>query len=127
MTAINVTKRTVSSKQKSERFAYLFMRMSGVALLVLAVGHVTLNLVLNDVHSLTLEYVKNQWDDWGWRAYDIFLLFFAVTHGYNGLRNVLEDYIHNERLMRGINYVLAVFVVLTVAWSAVAIATFPTP
>lgn len=127
MTAINVTKRTVSSKQKFERFAYLFMRMSGVALLVLAVGHVTLNLVLNDVHSLTLEYVKNQWDDWGWRAYDIFLLFFAVTHGYNGLRNVLEDYIHNERLMRGINYVLAVFVVLTVAWSAVAIATFPTP
>lgn len=126
MTAINVTKRTVSSKQKFERFAYLFMRMSGVALLVLAVGHVTLNLVLNDVHSLTLQYVKNQWDDWGWRAYDIFLLFFAVTHGYNGLRNVLEDYIHNERLMRGINYVLAVFVVLTVAWSAVAIATFPT-
>lgn len=108
-----------------ERRAYLFMRMSGIALLLLAVGHVMLQLILNDVHNLTLIYVAEQWDSWGWKAYDMFLLVFAVTHGYNGLRNILEDYIHNEGVMRAINYVLPVFVVFTILWSAVAIATFP--
>ena len=125
MTAVNLTKRTVSSKQKFERFAFLFMRMSGIALLFLAVGHVMIQLILNSVHNLTLQFVADQWKSWGWKAYDMFLLFFAVTHGYNGLRNVLEDYIHNEKLMRNISYVLAVFVVVTIVWSAVAIITFP--
>ena len=125
MTAVNLTKRTVSSKQKFERTAYLFMRLSGIVLLFLAVGHVMIQLVLNDVHNLTLQFVADQWKSWGWKAYDMLLLAFAITHGYNGLRNILEDYIHNEKLMRVIHYVLAVFVVATVAWSAVAIITFP--
>ena len=125
MTAVNLTKRTVSSKQKFERTAYLFMRLSGIVLLFLAVGHVMIQLVLNDVHNLTLQFVADQWKSWGWKAYDMLLLAFAITHGYNGLRNILEDYIHNEKLMRAIHYVLAVFVVATVAWSAVAIITFP--
>jgi succinate dehydrogenase / fumarate reductase membrane anchor subunit len=101
------------------------MRLSGIVLLFLAVGHVMIQLVLNDVHNLTLQFVADQWKSWGWKAYDMLLLAFAVTHGYNGLRNILEDYIHNEKLMRVIHYVLAVFVVATVAWSAVAIITFP--
>ena len=125
MTAVNLTKRTVSSKQKFERTAYLFMRLSGIVLLFLAVGHVMIQLVLNDVHNLTLQFVADQWKSWGWKAYDMLLLAFAITHGYNGLRNILEDYIHNEKLMRVIHYALAVFVVATVAWSAVAIITFP--
>ena len=123
--AKTVNIKTVSTKQKFERTAYMFMRMSGLVLLFLAVGHVLIQLILNDVHNLTLQFVADQWSSWGWRAYDILLLFFAVTHGYNGLRNVLEDYIHNERVMNILYYVLGVFVVATVIWSAIAIATFP--
>ena len=119
------TTKTISTKQNFERYAYLFMRLSGIALLFLAVGHVLIQLILNDVHNLTLEFVRDQWSSWGWRAYDSLLLILAVPHGYNGLRNVLEDYIHNERLMRTISWVLAVFVVITVIWSLVAIITFP--
>ncbi|MDJ0753383.1 MAG: hypothetical protein QNJ45_07685 [Ardenticatenaceae bacterium] len=114
----------ISTKQRFERMAYMFMRMSGISLLFLAVGHVMIQLVINDVHNLDLTFVANQWNDWGWKAYDMLLLTFAVAHGYNGLRNVLEDYIHNEGLMRAINFVLAVFVVATIVWSAVAIASF---
>ncbi len=116
----------ISPKQRFETFAYMFMRMSGLVLLFLAVGHVLIQLILNDVHNLTLQFVADQWNSWGWRAYDILLLFFAVTHGYNGLRNILEDYIHNEWLMNVLYYVLSVFVIATVLWSAFAIATFPT-
>lgn len=118
---------TITTKQKFEKTAFLFMRLSGVILLFLAVGHVMLQLVLNDVKNLNLQFVADQWKSWGWRAYDMLLLIFAVTHGYNGLRNILEDYIHNEKIMKVIYYVLPVFVVITIIWSAVAIATFPMP
>ncbi|MEM7799729.1 MAG: succinate dehydrogenase [Chloroflexota bacterium] len=122
MTTVNV--KQVSTKQSFERYAYLFMRLSGIALLFLAVGHVTIQLLLNDVHNLTLQFVADQWDDWGWKAYDSMLLILAVPHGYNGLRNILEDYIHNEKLMRIISYLLGAFVIATVIWSLIAIATF---
>ena len=114
----------IHTKENFERYAYMFMRLSGVALLFLAVGHVMIQLILNDVHNLTLQFVADQWSSWGWRAYDSLLLILAVPHGYNGLRNILEDYIHNERLMRIISVLLTVFVIVTVIWSLIAIITF---
>ncbi|MBK9054107.1 MAG: hypothetical protein IPL78_25295 [Chloroflexi bacterium] len=53
-----------------ERYAYLFMRMSGVALLVLAVGHMLIQHVLNSSGNLTL-FVAEQWNSWGWKACDM--------------------------------------------------------
>ena len=107
-----------------ERYGYLFMRLTGVALLFLAVGHMVIQHVLNDVHSLTLEFVRQQWSSWGWRAYDLLLLIFAISHGFNGLRTVLEDYIHGESALRTIRWVLLIIVIITILWSAVAIISF---
>jgi succinate dehydrogenase / fumarate reductase membrane anchor subunit len=120
------TTRTIqlSAKARRERYLYLFMRMSGVALLLLAVGHMMIQHVLNSVHNLTLQFVATQWNSWGWRAYDMGLLIFAAVHGFNGLRNVLEDYVHNEKSMRVIRGGLVVLLIATIIWSTVAIATF---
>ena len=119
------TVRRVQVRSNFERYAFLFMRLTGVLLLFLAVGHMMIQHVLNDVHNLTLEFVRQQWSSWGWRAYDLMLLVFAISHGFNGLRQVLEDYIHNRQRVRVINWVLAVVMVITILWSAVAIFTFP--
>lgn len=119
-----VTSRSVQVKANFERYAYLFMRLSGIGLLILAVGHVFIQLILNDVHSLSLTFVAEQWDDWGWKAYDMLLLFFALAHGLNGLRNILEDYIHNKGTMRVINYGLVAFLVISVLWAGYAIFRF---
>lgn len=114
----------LEARSQLERYGYFFMRLSGVALIVLAIGHMMIQHVLNDVHSLTLEFVRQQWSSWGWRTYDMLLLVFAITHGFNGLRVVLEDYIHNARTVRFLRWFLAIFMVITIVWSAVAIATF---
>lgn len=114
----------LEARSKLERYGYFFMRLSGVALIVLAIGHMMIQHILNDVHSLTLEFVRQQWSSWGWRTYDMFLLVFAISHGFNGLRVVLEDYIHNPRTVRVLRWFLAIFMVITIVWSAVAIATF---
>ncbi len=119
-----ITRRKVKVQSNFERYAFLFMRLTGIGLIILAVGHVVIQHVVNDVHDLTLEVVAATWNSWGWKVYDMLLLAFAIPHGVNGLRNVLEDYIHNPGTMKTINILLVIFVVATVIWAAIGIALF---
>ena len=111
-------------KNNLERYGFLFMRLSGVALLLLAVGHMLLQHIFRDVHDLTWGTVAMAWRSWGWRAYDLFLLVFATMHGFNGLRTVLADYIHDAGTLRVITQALAVFLVITIAFAGYAIFSF---
>lgn len=127
MTTANVTgvtHRKVQVQSNLERWAFLFMRVSGIALLVLAVGHMMIQHVLNSSSNLTIMFVAERWNLWGWKVFDMMLLAFAYMHGMNGLRNVLEDYIHNRRTVKIINTILAVFAVITILWAGFAIASF---
>jgi len=123
-TLSGTTRRSIQVYSNFERTAFLFMRLSGIALLVLAVGHMMIQHVLNSSTNLTIQFVAQQWNSWGWKAYDLLLLAFAFAHGINGLRNVLEDYIHNRQVMKIINVFLAVFIVVTILWASFAIAAF---
>ncbi len=123
-TVTGITRRKVQVRTNFERYGFMFMRMSGIALLILAVGHMMIQHVLNSVHNLTIQFVAAQWNDWGWKAYDLLLLAFAFSHGINGLRQVLEDYIQNRQTVRIINIILAIFVVITLIWAGFAIASF---
>ena len=118
------TTRYVKPRSNLERYAFLFMRLSGIALLLLAVGHVLLQHVFRDVHDLTLQVVQDIWRSWGWRVYDLLLLVFAITHGFNGLRQVLEDYVHDPKKVRIVGRLILVFIIITIVWSAVAIFSF---
>lgn len=127
MTTANVsgvTHRKVQVQSNLERWAFLFMRVSGIALLVLAVGHMMIQHVLNSSSNLTIMFVAERWNLWGWKVFDMLLLAFAYMHGMNGLRNVLEDYIHNRRTVKIINTILVVFAVITILWAGFAIASF---
>ena len=119
-----VTRRKVKVQSNFERYAFLFMRLTGIGLIILAVGHVVIQHVVNDVHDLTLEVVAATWNSWGWKVYDMLLLAFAIPHGVNGLRNVLEDYIHNKQAVKVINIILVIFVIATLIWAGFAIASF---
>jgi succinate dehydrogenase / fumarate reductase, membrane anchor subunit len=88
--------------------AWLFMRYSAILLIPLAFGHLILQDVVVGVHSIDLNYVANRWDFVAWRIYDAGLLIFAFAHGMNGLRQVLEDYIHNDRAFQIVSWALLV-------------------
>lgn len=127
MTTANVTgvtHRKVQVQSNLERWAFLFMRVSGIALLVLAVGHMMIQHVLNSSSNLTIMFVAERWNLWGWKVFDMLLLAFAYMHGMNGFRNVLEDYIHNRRTVKIINTILVVFAAITILWAGFAIASF---
>lgn len=119
-----VTVRRVQLERNMERYAWLFMRLSGVAMLILAVGHMVIQHVVNSSANLTIDFVAVQWSTWGWKVFDIALLWLAIPHGVRGLLNVLSDYIHSPGLSRLIGILLAAFVVATVIWATIAIAMF---
>jgi succinate dehydrogenase / fumarate reductase membrane anchor subunit len=128
MTAIieeqGITRRSVKIQSNFERNAFMFMRVSGIALLVLAVGHMIFQHVLNSSTNLTIQFVAEQWNTWGWKVFDFLLLIFAVSHGVNGFRNILEDYVHNKTAVKWIGIILLIFVVATILWAGYAIWRF---
>jgi len=119
-----ITVRPVKLEGNIERYSWLFMRLSGVAMLVLAVGHMVIQHVLNSSANLTIQFVAVQWSTWGWKTFDILLLWMAIPHGVRGLYTVLADHIHNPGAIRLIRGLLLVFILATVVWATIAIALF---
>ena len=119
-----ITVRRVELDRNFERLAWLFMRVSGVAMLVLAVGHMVIQHIINSSANLTIQFVAVQWSSWGWKAFDILLLWMAIPHGVRGLYTVLNDYIHSPGIRRVIGGLLAIFVIATVIWATIAIILF---
>jgi len=119
-----ITRRKVQVQSNFERRAFLFMRTSGILLLFLAVGHMMIQHVLNSSTHLTIQFVAERWNSWGWKVYDMLLLIFAYLHGMNGFRNVLGDYIHSAGAMKATNIILGAFAVITIIVAGFAIAAF---
>ncbi len=114
-------KRTVSPPRNFEATAWKWMRYSGVLLIPLAWIHVMIKDVLVGVHQIDLNYVQRIWAFTAWRIYDFLLLTLAFTHGMNGLRQVLMDYIHTESGRRTANWILLLIWLVVLAMGAVAI------
>lgn len=121
-TTTPVTRSTrVKTPQNFETTAWLFMRYSAVLLIPLAFGHLILQDVIVGVHAIDLDYVAMRWTSVGWRIYDAALLAFAFAHGMNGLRQVLTDYIKNERVFRIVSWVLLIGWLLITAAGSIAL------
>ncbi len=110
-----------------ELVSWLFMRVSGIVLLVMAVFHLLLMHYGIGVENLTFAVVAERWESPWWRLYDFFLLVFALTHGVNGARIVVDDYVRSGgwRLLTKIVLYLA-FAVLTVMGAYIIITFDPT-
>lgn len=75
-----------------ELFAWFFMRVSGVLLLFLALGHLVIMHLINSIDTIDYWFVAERWGSPFWRAYDWLMLFLALLHGGNGIRTILDDF-----------------------------------
>ncbi len=80
-----------------ESKSWLFMRVSGIALVVLALLHFAITHITNDVADTGYAFVSQRWDNPLWRAFDWLLLALALLHGLNGLRWIVDDYVRSRR------------------------------
>ena len=77
-----------------ELWTWLFMRISGIVLLFLAIGHVLIMHVVGDgVERVDFAFIATRWASPFWRTWDWALLVLALIHGINGLRVITLDYV----------------------------------
>ena len=81
-----------------ELYAWLFMRVSGALLLVLALGHLAIMHLIHNVEEIDTTFVANRWANPLWRLYDWLLLMLALVHGLNGLLVMVDDYVRRPAL-----------------------------
>ena len=77
-----------------ELWSWLFMRFSGVALLLLALGHLVIMHLIHNVDEISYAFVAGRYAHGLWRAYDATMLILAMVHGVNGMRVIIDDYVH---------------------------------
>jgi hypothetical protein len=75
-----------------ELASWYLMRLSGILLFGLALGHLFIMHVLHGVEAIDSSFVLNRLVSPIWQVYDWLLLTLALLHGWNGLRN------HHRRL-----------------------------
>ena len=111
-----------------ELFIWYVMRVTGVALFVLALAHFSILHFIFDPAEQTSEFIANErWRELFWRAFDWLLLMTVLLHGFLGVRTVMRDYVHgtNARLITmSVLYLLAI--VLFVMGTSVVL-TLPVP
>lgn len=78
-----------------ELYWWVFMRVSGVVLVFLLIGHMWMNAVLVDLNSIDYDYVAKRLSQTTWKVYDWLILALALLHGGNGLRYVLDDWVRD--------------------------------
>ena len=113
--------RPLPTASRSERFWWFFMRISGLALVFLALGHMFIMhvLVVMTGDEIDFAFVQSRWGTPFWRIYDLLLLVLAFVHGVNGARIVVADYVAN-RTARSL--VIGVLLAVAAIWLILGIA-----
>ena len=76
-----------------EKWGWIYMRASGLVLVVLLFGHLFVNLYAGEgVSALDFGFVAGKWANPFWQWYDLLLLWLSLIHGANGMRTLINDY-----------------------------------
>ena len=108
-----------------ELWAWLFMRISGLILLFLAVGHVLIMHVLDEgVDRVDFAFIQLRWASLFWKTWDWLMLVLALLHGVNGLRMIVLDYVRRGGVRRTINGFFAVLGAALMILGTIIVVTF---
>jgi succinate dehydrogenase / fumarate reductase membrane anchor subunit len=118
-------RRSGSSKGNFEMFAWLFMRLSGVVLVVLIFGHLTVNLLVGEgIHAIDFGFVAGKWADPFWQVWDLAMLWLAMLHGTNGVRTIINDYAEKDTTRLWLKIVLYAATTVIIILGTLVIFTF---
>ncbi|WP_166986808.1 succinate dehydrogenase hydrophobic membrane anchor subunit [Canibacter zhoujuaniae] len=96
-----------------EKWGWIYMRVSGVILVVLIFGHLFYNLVLGDgIKAVDFGFVGGKFANPVWQWWDVAMLWLAIIHGSNGMRTIVNDYVNKPNLAKALKVAI---------WSAAAL------
>jgi succinate dehydrogenase / fumarate reductase, membrane anchor subunit len=84
-----------------EKAGWLYMRISGLALIILIFGHLFVNLMVGDgIHGIDFAFVAGKFASPFWQWWDVLMLWLALIHGANGMRTIVNDYVTHAKIRR---------------------------
>jgi succinate dehydrogenase / fumarate reductase membrane anchor subunit len=105
-----------SGRTNYELYSWLFMRISGVVLVFLVLGHLfIMNILDGGVQRINFAFVAGRWSTPFWQVWDLTQLWLAMLHGGNGLRTIINDYAERDNtrvILKSLLYVSVVFIIL---------------
>ena len=108
-----------------EKWGWVYMRASGVILVVLIFGHLFVNLVAGEgVSAIDFAFVAGKWANPFWIVWDTLLLWLSLIHGSNGMRTIINDYASNRLLRKTLLGALGVATVALLILGTLVIYTF---
>ncbi|MER0447840.1 succinate dehydrogenase hydrophobic membrane anchor subunit [Streptomyces sp. NPDC006711] len=114
-----------STRTNFELYGWMFMRLSGIVLVVLVLGHLLIQLVLDGgVTKIGFAFVAGRWASPFWQVWDLAMLWLAMLHGANGLRTVINDYAQRDNTRFWLKMLLYTATVFTVLLGTLVIFTF---
>jgi len=111
-----------------EKWGWIYMRASGILLVVLIFGHLVVNLFLGEgVKAIDFAFVAGKLADPFWIVWDTLLLWLALIHGANGMRTIVNDYAQGNLRVVLLSAIAAATVVLLVLGTLVLTTFDPCP
>jgi succinate dehydrogenase / fumarate reductase membrane anchor subunit len=85
------------SRTNFEMVSWVFMRVSGLILVFLVLGHLfIMNILDGGVQRINFAFVAGRYASPFWQMWDLLQLWLAMIHGTNGLRTVINDYAERD-------------------------------
>lgn len=108
-----------------EVWSWFFMRISGLALVFLVMGHmIIMHLIGGGVDRIDFNFVAARWNGFLWRTYDFALLVLAMLHGAIGARITIKDHIRNPKVRALAKMALYSVVAILLGVGTLVIVTF---
>ena len=76
--------------------AWLFMRVSGLILVIMVLVHFTIMHVINDIQDISFAFVVKRFATPFWISFDLIMLILGLVHGLNGMRTIIDDFVRLE-------------------------------
>ena len=108
-----------------EKWGWMYMRISGVLLVVLIFGHLFVNLMTGDgIHQIDWGFVAGKLANPVWQWWDVAMLWLALIHGANGMRTIVNDYVTGETTRKVLVWALWIAAGLLIVLGTLVVFTF---
>lgn len=108
-----------------EKWGWLFMRGSGIVLIVLIFGHLFINLMVGEgIHALDFAFIAGKFATPFWQWWDVLMLWLALIHGANGMRTIVNDYVTTEKVRKVLVWALGLAAGLLIILGTLVVFTF---
>jgi len=82
---------------RMELYAWLFMRVSGLILVIMVLVHFAIMHVINDIQDISFAFVVKRFATPFWISFDLIMLILALVHGLNGMRTIIDDFVRARK------------------------------